>query len=205
MKPEVVRYDFDYYHRTIEKVYQDYYKKNVISLGVLLVIELVFLVVSGWQILTIVFLLLLASGIFYTINQYKKIPEFLASESQISQLSILSEDKKYYYIEAEKLKFLKKHTRNLPSQERGITFLIGVEPFNFRKPVSIRYYDSLEITYTEQFKLTKNNVSFRKSRWKHRLSSWAKSIPLILVLIYLLFFRLSFIWTPLKNLLSSLL
>lgn len=204
MDKQIVQYDFEYYHRAIEKVYKDYYRKNMISLFVLLTVECAVLFVSGWSVFGILVLVALIAGVGLTANASKKFPEFLEKESQLSELSLFSEDKTNYYIEKEKLKFAKKYTRNLPSQERGITFFIGVQPFNVKKPVYVRYYDSLDITYTEKYKQNKNNVSFTKSRWKYRFSSWLKILPGLLLFIYIFFFRLSFIWEPIKNLLSSL-
>lgn len=205
MDTKTVAEDFSYYERTVKKSYHDYYKKWLIVSGVLLVIQIATLFYSGQTSWFDYLIILILTGILgFGFKQYQDFPDFFTQAQAVEQKSLVSEDGKYYYIQAENLKFRKKGSRNLPSKEKGLTFFIGIRPWNFTQPVAIRYYDMLEITYTDKFKQNNHQVSFAKNRWKYRLRSWFSRLPLLLVLFYIFFFRLSFIWSGLWRLLSSL-
>lgn len=204
MDKESMIHDFAYYRRTIETIYKRYYQKMLIGLTILLVgVGMLFYGGASKRIVGMSMVLILGS-IGFVVNRYKTLPHFMEDEEAFASLAELSEDSNYYYIPKEQLKFSKKHSRNLTSQKRGITFFIGVQPFKIFNPVYIRYYDMLEMTYTEKFKLTKNNVSFARSRWKYRMKAWVAAIPAVLFFVYLFFFRLSFIGSAIMRMISAI-
>ncbi len=204
MNPETISYDIEYYKRAIEKVYQDHYKKRVIFLIILLGLEVFVSFFSTWTWVNTVLTGGLLVGLIYMTKQLKSFESFMNQEKEQVKLVQFAEDKKHYYILEENLKLNKKDGRNLPSKEKGLTFFIGIDPYKLSNPIHVRYYDMLELTYTDSFRQNKANISYSRSRWKYRITSWVKSIPLILILIYIFGFRLSFIWVGIKNLLTSL-
>lgn len=204
MDRKIIASDFEYYERAIKKVYKDHYRKCLIFLFVLLGLEIFVSFFSYWTWLNSIITIVILLGIGYMIKELKSFSLFLNKEKELSEISKFSEDKMSYYIFAENLKFAKKTARNLPSREKGLTFFIGIEPFKLINPIHVRYYDMLELTYTDKFKQDKANVSYAKSRWKYRITSWLKSLPLILFFIYIFFFRLSFIWVALREIILGL-
>ncbi|WP_314061516.1 hypothetical protein [uncultured Vagococcus sp.] len=204
MDKESMIHDFAYYKRTIETIYKRYYQKMLMGLTILLVVAGMLFYVGASKSIVGMSMVLILGSIGFVVNRYKTLPRFMEDEEAFTSLAELSEDSNYYYIPKEQLKFSKKHSRNLTSQKRGITFFIGVQPFNIFNPVYIRYYDMLEMTYTEKFKLTKNNVSYARSRWKYRMKSWVAAIPAVLFFVYLFFFRLSFIGSAIMRMISAI-
>lgn len=200
MQKEVITHDFAYHERTVKKMYETYYKKLIINLFVLLFLEIGMLVFWGVQLLTIGLTLLLGCAIFFFVKKYQEFPDFYKKvQSQVKKVDF-TEDGNYYYLEEEDLKFSKKNTRNLMSQDREITFFVGVSVLNVMEPITVCYYDHLEMAYTEEYKLSKNKVNFRFSRWRYRLRSWLRMLPLVLIVGYILFFRLPFIWQFINSL-----
>ncbi len=204
MNKDVIAYDFKYYERAIEKLYKDHYKKRLIFLVILLGLEIFVALFSSWTWLNSIIALIIISGIGYMLKELKNFPLFIEREKDLANLVHFSEDKASYYITEENLTLTKKSARNLPSKEKGITFFIGVEPFKVMNPIHIRYYDMLELSYTDKFKQDKASVSYTKSRWKYRIKSWLRALPLVFVFIYIFGFRLSFIWVVIKDIFSSI-
>ncbi len=193
MEKEYVAYDVEYYHRTIKQVYKTYYQTvMMILIGMLVIAGLCFYLTDEKVMNGLIFALITVS-LGAIINRMNHIEDLIEKVKLIEVISDFSEDDTHYFIPKERVRFSKKRSRNLMSQKRGITFFIGVRPWNVYDPVSIRYYDMLELVYTEKFKLKKNDVSFAKSRWKHRMMSWVAAVPALLLVSYMLLFRLSFI------------
>lgn len=188
MEEKVIVQDFIYHERTVKKMYENYYKKLLINLLVLLLLELVVSIIWGFYLINIVLILLLCGAIYFFVNKYQQFPIFYKQEQSQVKLVDFTEDGNHYYVKVEGLKFSKKNTRNLMSQQRDITFFVGTRLFNVMNPVVIRYYDHLEMSYTEEYKRNKNQVNFTVTRWKMRIRSGLKLLPIILLIAYILFF-----------------
>lgn len=204
MNKQTIQDDFNYYERAIEKLHSDYYRKKLIFFITLLGLNVFVSLFSTWTWGNTLIAVFVVGGGCFSLTQLKNFSQFIVNEKESAQLVKFSEDKTNYYILEENLKFSKKTARNLPSQEKGLTFFIGIEPLKLTNPIHIRYYDMLELSYTDQFKQDKANISYTKSRWKYRVKSWLRLLPVILLLIYFFFFRFSFIWMALKKIIMSL-
>lgn len=68
-----------------------------------------------------------------------------------------------------------------------MTFFIGTQPLNVFNPIYIRYYDMLDMTYTDRYKLNKNKVSFIKTKWKYRVKSILVGGIISIIVIFIAF------------------
>lgn len=163
-----VESDFDYYKRTIEGMYQNFYWKRIAVSGVAL------LIIVGYTaflrdnlILNGVLILLLAAVLIYLIQQQRKFPEiyqqFMKENLPEAAIRKIEEDEYCYNVldsTEEKVRVNKKGVRNLPSSNKQYTMMVGFSKTFFDKqPLEIIYYDVLDLTYEEKFRLQRSGYS----------------------------------------------
>lgn len=160
--------DFDYYKRTIEGMYQNYYWKRIgISGFALLIIAGYTAVVRDNYLLNGILILLLAGVLIYLFQQRMKFAEvydsFLQANSPEAVINKIEEDEySYRVLDAKEglIRVNKKGVRNLPSSNKQYTMMVGFSKAFFDKqPLEIVYYDVLDLTYEESFRLKRNGYS----------------------------------------------
>ena len=158
--------DFDYYERTIKVMYQNYYWKRLMVSGIALVIIIAYSSIFQDNLfLNILLMGILACAMVYLFLEKQKFSEvyqaFLAENQPEVQIhKIQEEEYSYNVIDAEKVRINKKGVRNLPSNNKQYTMMVGFsKAFFSREPLQIVYYDMLDLTYEEKFRLKRNGYS----------------------------------------------
>ena len=165
---DFVSHDFDYYKRTIEIMYQKYYNKRIIMVVVALVIIGAYtafmqehMLLNGLMILALIAVLVFLFGQRGKFDELYN--EFLQANQPQAQIDQLEEDEYSYNVKdngVEKVRINKNGVRNLPSNNKQYTMMVGFEKTFFAKqPFQIIYYDMLDITYEEKFRLKRNGYS----------------------------------------------
>ena len=142
--------DFDYYERTIKVMYQNYYWKRLMVSGIALVIIIAYSSIFQDNLfLNILLMGILACAMVYLFLEKQKFSEvyqaFLAENQPEVQIhKIQEEEYSYNVIDAEKVRINKKGVRNLPSNNKQYTMMVGFsKAFFSREPLQIVYYDDL--------------------------------------------------------------
>lgn len=160
--------DFDYYRRTIETMYQNYYWKRVTIAGIALVLLSLYTVIfREGMVLNSLLIIALIGIIIYLFQQKQKFSEVFANflEENTPQLAIrqIQEDEYAYNVMENGeaiIRVNKNGVRNLPSSEKQYTMMVGfAKAFFAKEPLEILYYDMLDITYEEKFRLKRNGYS----------------------------------------------
>lgn len=158
--------DFDYYERTIKIMYQKYYQKRIGLIAVAMVIIGIYTgLIQENYLLNGCLLLILAAILIYLISAMQKFPEIyrqLLVENQPVKVRHVQEDEySYNFTESGELVRINKNgVRNLPANDKQYTMMVGfAKEFFSREPLKIIYYDVLELTYTEKFRLKRNGYS----------------------------------------------
>lgn len=160
--------DFDYYKRTIEIMYQKYYNKRIIMVVAALVIIGAytaffqeFMLLNGLMILVLIGVLVFLMGQRGKFSEIYE--EFLQANQPAARIDQIEEDEYSYNIlddQGEKVSINKNGVRNLPSKNKQYTMMVGFEKTFFAKqPLQIIYYDMLDITYEEKFRLKRNGYN----------------------------------------------
>ncbi|EOH94717.1 hypothetical protein [Enterococcus pallens] len=160
--------DFDYYKRTIEIMYQKYYNKRIIMVVAALVIIGAytaffqeFMLLNGLMILVLIGVLVFLMGQRGKFSEIYE--EFLQANQPAAKIDQIEEDEYSYNIlddQGEKVSINKNGVRNLPSKNKQYTMMVGFEKTFFAKqPLQIIYYDMLDITYEEKFRLKRNGYN----------------------------------------------
>lgn len=160
--------DFDYYKRTIEIMYQKYYNKRIIMVVAALVIIGAytaffqeFMLLNGLMILVLIGVLVFLMGQRGKFSEIYE--EFLQANQPAAKIDQIEEDEYSYNIlddQGEKVSINKNGVRNLPSNNKQYTMMVGFEKTFFAKqPLQIIYYDMLDITYEEKFRLKRNGYN----------------------------------------------
>lgn len=161
-------FDFEYYQRTIETMYKRYYFKRIVLVAAAAVIIAVYTAIVQQTIFLNVLLLVALMGILiFLINQRGQFAEiyqnFLNANQPNAKIEKIEEDEYSYNVltaDGEKIRINKNGVRNLPSQNKQYSMMVGFEKAFFAKqPLQIVYYDMLEITYEEKFRLKRNGYS----------------------------------------------
>lgn len=170
-KLEFVKEDFKYYERTIERVYSSYYKKRLTVATMVLIITAGYALMDKERVfLNIVVIGLVLAYILFLLNQKNKFDEIYAFSLRAIELEKkvdrLIEDEYCYNVvenDGEVLSISKSGVRNLPSCNKQLTLLVGFEKKIFcKKSFHLIYYDMLDITYEEKFRLKQNGHIFRR-------------------------------------------
>ncbi|MBL1225668.1 hypothetical protein [Enterococcus sp. BWR-S5] len=201
---EFVTFDFSYYKRTMEGMYHSYYLKRIILMAVGLLITVVYTLFFPESILiNLLLILLFGAGLAYFIYQRMQFNElyegFLKTNEQEPKIEKIEEDEFTYNIlleDGEKLKINKTGVRNLPSNNKELTLMVGfTKSFFSKQPFHVVYYNMFDLTYEEKYRLSKNRVSrvprfLRPFTWRNLKSSSTNLFRLIignLFTLYLLY------------------
>lgn len=193
--------DFDYYQRTAKMMYDRYYLKRIAFVSVALVIILLYAaVIRETMALNIILALALTGILVYLFHEKQRFEEiyqlFLADNQPVAHIIQVEEDEYSYnvYDGSEKItRVNKKGVRNLPSQNKQFTLMVGFEKnFFSRDPLKIYYYDMLELRYEEKYRLTRNGYStlprfLRRFTWTNLKASAGNAASFIVGNIFLLF------------------
>lgn len=205
--------DFDYYERTIRIMYQNYYWKRIVISGIAGSIILIYSAIFQDHLLLNGLLLLAIAGLsMYLFFQKQKFPEvyqaFLAENQPEVQIHQIQEAEYSYNVLAdETIQINKKGVRNLPSNNRQYTMMVGFSKDIFsREPLQIIYYDMLELTYEEKFRLKRNGYNalprfLRRFTWSNLKASAGNAVSFILGNLFLLFILwrlLRYVWSFLR-------
>lgn len=192
--------DFDYYQRTIQQMYDRYYMKRIILGLVALAIFVAYtFFMKELLLLNGILILIIAVVTGYWFVQRQKFPEvyqafLVENEPQLSIQSV--EEAEYTYnikTAGQVIRIAKKGARNLPSQNKQYTLLVGFAKNQFaRQPLQIVYYDLLALTYEEKFRLSRNGYSrlpkfLRRFTWSNLKNSAGNAASLIFGNLFLLF------------------
>ncbi|MBV7390581.1 hypothetical protein KUA55_07810 [Enterococcus sp. ALS3] len=203
---DFAKFDFDYYERSIKGMYQNYFSKRIgLASGTLILIVLYSLVFRESLWLNGLLVLILAGIIFYLSSQRQKFPEiyqqFLAENLPEAKIERIQESEYSFDVmrgNEVALRINKKGMRNFPAQNKQYTLMVGFEKTFFAKqPLEILYYDVLDLTYEESYRLKRNGYSnvprfLRRFSWGNIKSSIGNGFSFILGNLFLLFilFRL---------------
>lgn len=205
--------DFEYYERTIKIMYQNYYWKRITISGIALVIILIYSAIFGDNLLLNgLLIVLLAALIVYLFLEKQKFPEiyqaFLKENQPEAQIhKIQEEEYSYNVVDDEKIRINKKNVRNLPSNNKQYTMMVGfAKAFFSREPLQIVYYDMLDLTYEEKFRLKRNGYNsmprflrrFTFSNLKASAGNAAGFIFGNLFILFILFRLLRYLWSFLR-------
>lgn len=206
--------DFAYYERTIKIMYQNYYWKRLTISGVALAIILAYSAIFQDNLLLNVFLMVLIAGIgVYLFLEKQKFSEvyqaFLEkNQPEVTVHKIQEEEYSYNVMDDdEKVRINKKGVRNLPSNNKQYTMMVGFsKTFFSREPLQIVYYDMLDLTYEEKFRLKRNGYSsmprfLRRFSFGNLKASAGNAVSFIfgnLFLLFILFRLLRYVWSFLR-------
>lgn len=206
--------DFEYYERTIKIMYQNYYWKRLVICGVALVILLAYSGIFQDNLFLNVVLMLLIAGLgVYLFLEKQKFPEiyqaFLAENQPEVQIHKIQEEEYSYNVidDDEKVRINKKGVRNLPSNNKQYTMMVGFsKAFFSREPLQIVYYDMLDLTYEESFRLKRNGYNsmprflrrFTLSNFKASAGNAVSFILGNIFLLFILFRLLRYLWSFLR-------
>lgn len=198
--------DFDYYERTVGNMYRKFYTKRIVTVAIALVIIAGYswlinehLLLNGLLIVILLGLLVylvLQRGKFTEIYQ-----ELLAGNQPQVVIDQVQEDEYSYniYREGEKIARVNKNgVRNLPSANKTYTLMAGFDKkFFSNQPLRLVYYDMLELTYEEKFRLSRGGYSsmprfLHRFTWSNLKASAGNAVSFIIGNLFFLFilFRL---------------
>ena len=192
--------DFEYYRRTIQQLYDRYYLKRI-TLGVAafaIIAGYTFFIRDTWG-LNLFLLVVIGAVTSYWFVQRQKFPEvyqafLVENEPQLVIRSV--EEAEYTYnikTASQLIRIAKKGARNLPSQNKQYTLLVGFAKNQFaRQPLQIVYYDLVALTYEEKFRLSRNGYQrvpkfLRRFTWSNLKNSAGNAASLIFGNLFLLF------------------
>ena len=206
--------DFAYYERTIKIMYQNYYWKRLTISGVALAIILAYSAIFQDNLLLNVFLMALIAGIgvylFLEKQKFSEVYQAFLEENQpeVTVHKIQEEEYSYNVMDDdEKVRINKKGVRNLPSNNKQYTMMVGFsKTFFSREPLQIVYYDMLDLTYEEKFRLKRNGYSsmprfLRRFSFGNLKASAGNAVSFIfgnLFLLFILFRLLRYVWSFLQ-------
>lgn len=193
--------DFDYYERTVSIMYRKYFTKRItIALVAALIIALYTGVVREHFLLNgLLIAILVAIGVYY-IRQARRFPEVyrqLLDENQpdVQIRAVVEDEYSYNIYEAQQLvaRINKAGVRNLPSQNKQYTLMVGFDKrFFAQDPLKMTYYDMLDLTYEEKFRLSRGGYSnmprfLRRFTWRNLKASAGNAVSFLLSNLFFLF------------------
>lgn len=205
--------DFDYYERTIKIMYQNYYWKRLTFCGIALVIIAVYSSIFREHLLlnSLLMIVLAIAGVYLFLEKQKfpAVYQALLAENQpeVKIHQIQEEEYSYNVMDAEQVRINKKGVRNLPSNNKQFTMMVGFsKTFFSREPLQIVYYDMLDLTYEEKFRLKRNGYNalprllrpFTLSNLKASAGNAVSFIFGNLFLLFILYRLIRYLWSFLK-------
>ncbi len=195
-------------------MYQNYYWKRLTISGVALAIILAYSAIFQDNLLLNVFLMALIAGIgvylFLEKQKFSEVYQAFLEENQpeVTVHKIQEEEYSYNVMDDdEKVRINKKGVRNLPSNNKQYTMMVGFsKTFFSREPLQIVYYDMLDLTYEEKFRLKRNGYSsmprfLRRFSFGNLKASAGNAVSFIfgnLFLLFILFRLLRYVWSFLR-------
>lgn len=193
--------DFDYYERTVSIMYRKYFTKRItIALVAAAIIGIYTWLVKEHLLINglLLIILLVIAGYYWL--QAQKFPEvfqgLLAKNQPEAKIESVVEDE-YSYNIYDGSEFLtrinKAGVRNLPSQNKQYTLMVGFDKRFFAKePLQMVYYDMLDLTYEEKFRLSRGGYSatprfLRRFTWRNLKASAGNVVSFILSNLFFLF------------------
>ncbi|MBX8936366.1 hypothetical protein [Enterococcus gilvus] len=206
--------DFEYYERTIKIMYQNYYWKRIVICGIALAIIMLYSGIFQDNLFLNIFLMLLIAGLgVYLFLEKQKFSEvyqaFLEENQPEVQIHKIQEEEYSYNVvdDDEKVRINKKGVRNLPSNNKQYTMMVGFsKAFFSREPLQIVYYDMLDLTYEESFRLKRNGYSsmprfLRRFTLSNLRASAGNAVSFIfgnIFILFILFRLLRYLWSFLR-------
>lgn len=205
-----VEQDFAYYERTIKRMYQSYYWKRILILAFVLVIVLAYTGIFQEHLLyNVLLMIIIAGGGIYLYLQKQNFPEVYQKYLEINQpeakiVKIQEAEYSYNDLEDKSVRINKTGMRNLPSRNKQYTLMVGFSKSFFpREPLQIVYYDMLELTYEEKFRLKRNGYHsmprflrrFTFSNLKESIGNMGRFIVGNIFLLVILFRVIRYLWS----------
>lgn len=206
--------DFEYYERTIKIMYQNYYWKRIVICGVSLVIIMAYSGIFQDNLFLNILLMILIVGLgvylFLEQQKFSQVYQAFLEENRpdVQIHKIEEEEYSYNVVDAdEKVRINKKGVRNLPSNNKQYTMMVGFSKMFFsREPLQIVYYDMLDLTYEESFRLKRNSYSsmprfLRRFTLSNLKASAGNAVSFIfgnIFLLFILFRLLRYLWSFLR-------
>ncbi|MDT2595429.1 hypothetical protein P7D52_02395 [Enterococcus dongliensis] len=205
--------DFDYYERTIRTMYQNYYWKRIVISGIALAIIMGYSgIFQDNLVLNFLLMVVLIGILIFLFLEKQKFSEvyqaFLReNQPQIQIHKIQEEEYSYNVMDDKKIRINKKGVRNLPSNNKQYTLMVGFsKAFFTREPLQIIYYDILDLTYEEKFRLRRNGYTkmprfLRRFTLRNLQASVGNGLRFVLGNIFLLFILyrlLRYLWSFLR-------
>lgn len=206
--------DFEYYERTIKIMYQNYYWRRIVISGIALLIIIAYSGIFQENLFLNILLMVLIAGVgVYLFLEKQKFPEvyqaFLEENQPEVQIHKIQEEEYSYNVidDDEKVRINKNGVRNLPSNNKQYTMMVGFsKAFFSREPLQIVYYDMLDLTYEESFRLKRNGYSsmprflcrFTLSNLKASAGNAVSFIFGNIFILFILFRLLRYLWSFLR-------
>ena len=196
--------DLDYYKNTIKKMYQHYFWKRIILVSLaFLLLSISTVTFSKGRVFNILLLGVLFVFILYlfkSMNNFQEVLDVFLKENTPNLVIKKMQESEYTYNiimeNAQTIGVNKKDVRNLPSNDKKYTLMVGfTKGFFVKNPCNINYYDILEITYEEKFRLKRNGYNklskvprfLRKFTFQNMLSSSKHLISFIVGNIFAIY------------------
>ncbi|MBO0449512.1 hypothetical protein JZO76_08165 [Enterococcus sp. MJM12] len=203
--------DFAYYERTIALMYRKFFMKRIVlSLLALLIIVIYSLIFKDHLLVNGVIVVILLGVTFLLLQKLQEFPkvyaDFLAQNNPTAEIIQIEEAEYTYNVKKDKQLIVainKKGARNLPASNKQYTLLVGfAKNFFTLQPLELYYYDMLELTYEEKFRLKRNGYSnvprfLRRFTWSNLKATAGNGVNFILgnlFFLFILYRLLRYLW-----------
>lgn len=208
---DFAKQDFSYYERTIALMYRKFFMKRIVlTLVALFIVVIYSFIFKEHLIMNSVIILLLLGLVMLLFKKLQEFSEvygnFLAQNEPLAQI-IQIEEAEYSYNVLKDNVFVvainKKGARNLPASNKQYTLLVGfAKNFFTMQPLAIYYYDMLELTYEEKFRLKRNGYNnvprfLRRFTWTNLKATAGNGVNFVLgnlFFLFILYRLLRYLW-----------
>lgn len=172
-----VKDDFAYYRRSFEQMYRSYFQRRMIVVGIALLIICAYLALIQEGFLLNLFLIAVLLVLFsWLYLRWQEVDQIIAEFEQENSEPIIYQIVEFedYYAAKNKngqqVRIKKNGNRNFPSANKTYTLMAGFKKAFFPKqPLFIFYYDMLENTYDEAYRIRRNGQT-TFSKWSRYFS-----------------------------------
>ena len=209
--------DFSYYERTIALMYRKFFMKRIVlTVIALLIIVIYSFIFKDHLIVNSVIIVLLLGLVMLLFKKLQEFPEvyanFLSQNEPDAQIIQIEEAEYTYNVKKDNVFLVainKKGARNLPANNKQYTLLVGfAKNFFTMQPLAIYYYDMLELTYEEKFRLKRNGYSnvprfLRRFTWTNLNATAGNGVNFVLgnlFFLLILYRLLRYLWRFLQML-----
>lgn len=205
--------DFAYYKRSIQLMYQRYYQKRLLAVGISSGIIFLYLLLMKEAIFLNILLLTVLIGAFiylsYRLQQFPTIYENFIKENNPPRIFQVTEEEYSFVVENGKTGYRlnKKGLRNFPSKNQQYTLMAGfAKNFFTKEPLILIYYDLLELKYEEKFRLKKGGYQavprflrgFTPSNLKATFGNFFNFVFSNLLILYIFYRLVRYLWAFLQ-------